>query len=958
MVYKKLLLLCLATPFVFSSTPKKIAIFYQPGFPYYIVSWAVSPSQMAEFMRKVGLDAELLSLEELSDPDKFNFRRYSILVHLYGNTFPLSAVENIIKFHKDGGSIIATGVPFCHPCLAFPADWYANVPIAQGDKRVAIANDSKSGRWAIKIEKKGGDWIGIWSMRIPAKEGEIFTVSAWVKSNTLAGWEDRLFIRFFSDNRFIGQDGPAIPTNAKDWTYIQKSVVAPPGTTSLDVSPQLRQEGSVVILDDIQLTKDGSTENLLSNPSFEKQGDIFLDLGHGLEYMTHNFLGTGSFKEPPRIGNFELRYLPESELSLEYLPLKERSGWYQLLDEESLPVEDTLKGVIALYRNGKLEGYVSAFIFHNCPQFKGAIDMWAGTQLFSTLDLASRYIAQCIVTSGAGFILWQKGIISRDQFRRIVKEVRLAFSLPKPLGKLQPVYLQQRDREFVPKPQQAPDIVYVADIRNLKLSEQFSFLSLQGLANRHKPSFYLILNDRDDFWLNWYVNRGLIKKVIRLQDPWEAFSIFKGVYKGCLIYDNELYSGVHIAMMIASLNDLIVADEDTAKRMNISIKEDLRGRWKTTYDSYEWAVRNLLPRLDKRVVAFLYPLATNVWDYVVAFKVFCFWVTGWVDGARLDCDPMREKLVIEEAYAKLPVNIPTLGFSWAGEGVGMQEGPGVSLGSQFAKFMVASTFTNISFHSGIKVKEFPKPKPPRKLTLERGKNYAAFVISDGDNITCWWGGFIPPGWDRQERGSLPLGWTLGPTAVEFIPGIALYYLESASSLDCFLCAVSGIGYMYPDEYASRYENPSKVFHDFLNLTKKYITKLGLQGCWTMGMTKQDLIQEYAKVLRVPLFPDYGRRGDMTYDKSNYLVDNTPVFHALTNWGPIGRQEAINYIVNQVLQTVQGRESPCFVNIFIWNWGYDLGMLKEIKEHLEDYGFIFVRPDELANLYIQYRKGKQ
>ncbi|MGC9003829.1 MAG: GxGYxYP domain-containing protein, partial [bacterium] len=945
---KKLIFLILL-PISLLAQEKKIAIFYQPGFPYYMVSWSIKPDELANFMRKVGLQAELLNVQDLSNPQKFNAQKYAVLIHLYGNTFPLQALDNIIKFHREGGSIISTGVPFCHPCLAFPAFWSANVPIAQGDRRVSLSDDAHSGKWAVKIEKKGGDWIGIWSEKIPAKGGDTFILSAWVKSNDLAGGEDRLFLRFFSNGRFIGQDGPAIPKNAKEWTRISKTLTAPPGTTEVDVSPQLREEGSIVVFDDIELREGGEKRNLLRNPSFEEPGNIFIDMGHKMEYATHDFLGIGSFFEPPRTGVFELKYELQSGLALDYLslPIKERSGWYQLLDENSLPKEDKVRGIIALYRNGKLEGYVTALIYHNCPQFKGAIDMWAGTQLFSPLDIMSTYLAQSILTQGTAFILQEKGFISKKRFNQIAELTRKEFKPPSPIENLTPIYLSHREKDFIPKPKEAPDDVYVADVRSLSLPEQFAFLSLEGLVNRQKPSLYLILNDRDIFWINWYLKRGLIRKKIELADPWQAFSIFKNYYKGGIIYDENLYSGIHLAMMLASLKDLIVANEKIAKRLNLPIKEDLRGRWKTTYESYEWAVKNILPKMDKRVVAFLYPQAPNVWDYVVAFKVFCFWITGWVDGARPDCDSVREKLAIEKANAQLPVNIPVLGFPWAGEGVGIQEGPGVSLGSQFAKFTVASTFTNISFHSGIKVKEFPKPKPPRSLQLDMSKNYATFLISDGDNITCWWGGFQPPGWDRAERGTIPLGWTLGPTATEFIPGIALYYLESATPLDCFLCAVSGIGYMYPDEYASRYKNPMDILTDFLNLTKSYIQKLGLQGCWTMGMTKKELIEKYAKILRVPLFPDYSRRGDMTYEKANYLIDGVPVFHALTNWGPTGREEAINFIVNQVEQTVEGRKTPCFVNVFILNWNYDLGMLKEIKERLERKNFIFVRPDELA-----------
>lgn len=950
-------LLVFISPFLFAKG-ERIAVFYQPGFPYYMTSWEITPSSLADFLREAGLKkVDLVNLRDLSDPERFNAQRYSILIHIYGNSFPLTALENILRFHKEGGSIISTGVPFCHPCLPFPAHWGANVPV-QRDNRVRVVEPGRTGKVAIRIEKRGGDWIGIWSDRIEAKPGDTFTVSAWVKSNEKAGGEDRLFVRFFSPTRFISQDGPAIPKEAREWTFITKTVTAPPGTTSVDVSPQLREEGSVVIFDDFQLVRNGGGENLLLNPSLEEPGNIFIDLGH-IDYFSHQAVGTGAFREPPREGRFRLRYIAESGLGLDFLPLEKREGWYQLLDEKSLPPEDKVQGVIALYRNGKLEGYVSAFIHHNCPQFKGAIDMWAGTQLFSPFDELSPILAQAIITAGSAFILREKGVISEEDFSRILERNKASIRIPKPLQSLQPIYLAPglREKEFVPKPKFPPDEVYVASIVHLPLEQQFAFLSLEGLANREKPRLYLILNDRDKFWLDWYQRRGLIKKAINLEDPWEAFRIFKDVYKGSVIYDKELYSGIHIAMMLASLEDLIVCDETTAEKLGIPVREDLRGRWKKTYEAYEWAVENLLPKMDKRVVAFLYPLATNVWDYVVAFRVFCFWITGWVDGTRADCDPGREKRVIEEAYARLPVNIPVLGFPWAGEGVGIQEGPGVSLGSQFAKFTVASTFTNISFHSGIKVPSFPHPQPPRKLKLDPQKNYATFVISDGDNITCWWGGFQPPGWDRKERGTLPLGWTLGPTASEFIPGILLYYLENASPLDAFLCAVSGIGYMYPDEYASRYRNPDAVLSDFLSLTKAYIQKLGLQGAWTMGLTKPELIKKYALTLKVPLFPDYSRRGDMTYEKANYRIDGVPVFHALTNWKEgASREEAIDFIVDQVLNTVKGHKPPCFVNIFIWNWGYDMGMLVDIKKKLEEKGFVFVRPDELANLYLSLKES--
>ena len=84
-------LLSLSLPLVAQEI--KIAIFYQLGFPYYIVSWSLKPTTLAQFMRDAGLEVDLLGVKDLSNPEKFNFQKYAILIHIYGNTFPLQAVD-------------------------------------------------------------------------------------------------------------------------------------------------------------------------------------------------------------------------------------------------------------------------------------------------------------------------------------------------------------------------------------------------------------------------------------------------------------------------------------------------------------------------------------------------------------------------------------------------------------------------------------------------------------------------------------------------------------------------------------------------------------------------------------------------------------------------------------------------------------------------------------------------
>jgi hypothetical protein len=105
-----------------------------------------------------------------------------------------------------------------------------------------------------------------------------------------------------------------------------------------------------------------------------------------------------------------------------------------------------VRGVIALYRDGKMEGYVSAFIYHNCAQFKGAIDMWAGTQLFSTFDVMNVQLAQSIITQGAAFVLKEKVLLGKDKFLKIAEFTRKSFNPPSPIRNLKPIYLSQREK--------------------------------------------------------------------------------------------------------------------------------------------------------------------------------------------------------------------------------------------------------------------------------------------------------------------------------------------------------------------------------------------------------------------------------------------------------------------------------------------------------------------------------
>ncbi len=93
----------------------RVAVFFEPGFPYYGVSPQTSPRDIVRRLRENGVDAEVLGEDALSDPTRFNAHAFAALVLPYGNTYPAKAFASIRAFHQAGGALILSGIPFTHP---------------------------------------------------------------------------------------------------------------------------------------------------------------------------------------------------------------------------------------------------------------------------------------------------------------------------------------------------------------------------------------------------------------------------------------------------------------------------------------------------------------------------------------------------------------------------------------------------------------------------------------------------------------------------------------------------------------------------------------------------------------------------------------------------------------------------------------------------------------------------
>ncbi len=110
-----LLFLSTLTAGAFAAPPPRVAVFSQPGFQYYGPTVHLAPKQIAADLRVAGLSADELDADALADPARFNARTYAAVVLPYGNDYPQAAFPNLRTFHRAGGCLVLTGIPFTHP---------------------------------------------------------------------------------------------------------------------------------------------------------------------------------------------------------------------------------------------------------------------------------------------------------------------------------------------------------------------------------------------------------------------------------------------------------------------------------------------------------------------------------------------------------------------------------------------------------------------------------------------------------------------------------------------------------------------------------------------------------------------------------------------------------------------------------------------------------------------------
>ncbi len=349
----------------------------------------------------------------------------------------------------------------------------------------------------------------------------------------------------------------------------------------------------------------------------------------------------------------------------------------------------------------------------------------------------------------------------------------------------------------------APAQLDAADITSISNDQQLLLTSLQGIVNRTQPRIYLFLSG-DDTDQTWLQTTSVSNTVTT--DPLSLIGKYGGEAAGAVIYDPILPDTANVATSVAGVMGGVIATADLASQYELPILADLRGKFATKLDAYNWLIDSYWTQLTPRLLSAISPTTPNLRDYIVATKSLVFW---------LDPEVPEEAALFAQILQKVAPDTPYMGWF-----VGGHESSGVTLCSQNGVVVGAADFLdNATVLGGVPAsisQSQPQVTTPR---LEK-KIYLTFTFSDGDNLQ-YDQHRLRTIWDDPNRGTVPLNWSISPLLLDAAPIMLHYYQSTQTPNDLLVAGPSGAGYTYPGEW------PSSALSTFTKRTGQYMARAGL-----------------------------------------------------------------------------------------------------------------------------------
>lgn len=502
-------------------------------------------------------------------------------------------------------------------------------------------------------------------------------------------------------------------------------------------------------------------------------------------------------------------------------------------------------------------------------------------------------------------------------------------------------------------------------------SDIILLLNLQGLVNRDGARLFLDTEGRSDWgpadrrWMQVYSKRKGIDF-----EPVESFddlvSEFVGMIDGLVVYDPTLDASRYVALTLAGLTNCLAVSTDQIKGTvaKLAIKEDLRGRFTTGVDAYEWALKNLRPRCSNTITYSAGQTHDDVnlghdngiilaLDYAIAHKAFVFNLSPCPEPATYDYEKEKVKGHPEDAAMMDRIfdtyKAPAKVYGW-----NEPEWPFTSRISKHGHMLMCGRGSNLSFHQHV-----PAGVESAELSVERGeaprfphfeqkaatssvatqvedKYYMAFMTNEGDTprvITTFFFG----AWENPERGDVPINWGISPTLICDFPAIAEYYYSTATPNDYFYAGVSGTGYAFIDQLPdvsvfARYGKPRFEAAD-----------IDIVDAWDEFEFHPQLYETYAKEAGIRLFTLLPR-GE---SEPKLLPGGVPVIvpHAKVHY----KETGFDARIQNIEAITKERKPPYLIPLYGGVNHNACAAYKKIAEALDPEKFEFVTLAKMAEL---------
>ena len=368
------------------------------------------------------------------------------------------------------------------------------------------------------------------------------------------------------------------------------------------------------------------------------------------------------------------------------------------------------------------------------------------------------------------------------------------------------------------------------DVESWSDADVVPVVCLQGLANRGGPHIFLTLRRRQchssfeenplsadgaarlspetlaqyrsgpEFWRVQYAR----SHGFRFADAAGAADVLDALgdrVKGVIRFRLANRAELPVAITLAGLEDAVAVPEECSMQdvylSRLPVLADLRGRFTSRLEASSWALKELMPRCNRRAV--FSQNDTNgqhdpdifSLDLAVMERMFVFNLDFW-QARRPD-----HFALIQDILGRLEPMSPMYGWGTSEAAMMVAMGPS-------GTFLICTGCPNLSFHKKVPARQWPF-RARRRLDLRqvqlRDRCYVTFMVNEGDTLK-WMGSVMGAGrWLEPSRGQLPINWGTSPFITEQFPGMMEYFYETSTEQDVLVSSISGYGYYGPKHSA-------------------------------------------------------------------------------------------------------------------------------------------------------------